>query len=51
MDVGKSFVVYAKSADFDQPAKDSLDDTTMGAQPAAIICASIRDERLDALLA
>ena len=51
MDVGSFFVAYAKSAEFEQPTKGPFDDTTMNAQPTAMIRVSLGDERLDAALA
>jgi hypothetical protein len=51
MDVVSFFVTYTKTAEFEQPTKDPLDDTTMNAQPTAVFRVSLGDERLDAALA
>ena len=48
MDVVSLFVTYAKSAEFEQPTKDPLDDATMNSQPAPMFRVSLGDERLDA---
>lgn len=51
MDVVAFFVTYTKTAEFEQPTKDPLDDTTMNAQSTAMFRVSLGDERLDAALA
>jgi hypothetical protein len=51
MDVVSFFVTYTKTAEFEQPTKGPLDDTTMNAQPTAVFRVSLGDERLDAALA
>ena len=51
MDVFSFFVTYTKSAEFEQPTEDPLDDTAMNAQPTAVFRATLGDERLDAALA
>ena len=51
MDVVSFFVTYTKTAEFEQPTKDPLDDTTMNAQPTAMFRVSLGDEGSDAALA
>ncbi len=51
MDIVSFFVTNTKTAEFEQPTEDPLDDTTMDAQPTAVFGVSLGDERLNAAFA